>query len=138
MNYYLFILQTIIFLNINNKDSFEYYMFHFVLFGLKLTSNDILDFNNHSNEQSVYRLLFINYIKYFLPLDNAASLILPQLQLKVLSTFSNQKQFTSPSWVSSNKITQHSILFDLSVIIVENCTYFIRFCMFYKLIQIMF
>lgn len=96
MNYYLFILQTIIFLNIINTDSFEYYMFHFVLFGLKLTSNDILDFNNHSNEQSVYKLLFINYLKHFLPLDNSASLILPQLQLKVLSTFSNQKQLTSP------------------------------------------
>ncbi|XP_026817917.1 sphingomyelin phosphodiesterase 4-like [Rhopalosiphum maidis] len=80
-----------------NLNSFEYYMFNFAIYGLKLTFDDIYNENNDSNEQSVYKLLCIEYLKFFLPLDNSASMILPQIQFNVLSPISNQKQNTTTS-----------------------------------------
>lgn len=76
-------------------------MFHFVLYGLKLTSDDFSNVNIDPNEQSVYRLLCLDYLNYFLPLDNSASMVLPQLPFNVLSTLTipNQKQYTSPRYV---------------------------------------
>lgn len=76
-------------------------MFNFVLYGLKLTSDDILNVNIDPNEQSIYRLLCLEYLNYFLPLDNSASMVLPQLSFNVLSTLTipNQKQCTSPRYV---------------------------------------
>lgn len=79
-------------------------MFHFAVYGLKLTSDDITssDFNN--DEQSVYKLLCIDYLNFFLPLDNSASMILPQMQLNVVSTIQDQKQYTSPRLVKIKQI----------------------------------
>ncbi|XP_025191971.1 sphingomyelin phosphodiesterase 4 [Melanaphis sacchari] len=80
-----------------NLNAFEYYMFHFAIYGLKLTSDDIYNENNNSNEQSVYKLLCLEYLKFFLPLDNSASMILPQIQFNVLSPIPNQKKNTNTS-----------------------------------------
>lgn len=74
-------------------------MFNFGLYGLKLAADDILDFGVQSSEQPVYRLLCIDYLKFFLPLDNSASMILPQLQFNVLSSIPNQKLCTNPRYV---------------------------------------
>ncbi|VVC29694.1 Sphingomyelin phosphodiesterase 4, partial [Cinara cedri] len=78
-------------------NTFEYYMFHFALYGLKLTENDVSYLDDIKQESSVYKLLCLNYLQYFLPLENSASKILPKLPFNVLSTNTNQKQFTSPS-----------------------------------------
>jgi len=67
-------------------------MFHFSIYGLKLTSDDISSGNYDSNQLSVYKLLCLEYLKFFLPLDNSASMILPQIQINVLSPIPNQKQ----------------------------------------------
>lgn len=80
-----------------NLNSFEYYMFHFAIYGLKLTSDEIFNDNYDANEQSVYKLLCLEYLKFFLPLDNSASMILPQIQFNVLSPIPNQNQNTSTS-----------------------------------------
>ncbi|KAL4136038.1 hypothetical protein QTP88_007609 [Uroleucon formosanum] len=77
-----------------NLNSFEYYMFHFATYGLKLTSDEISNGNYDSNQLSVYKLLCLEYLKFFLPLDNSASMILPQIQFNVLSPIPNQKQNT--------------------------------------------
>lgn len=74
-------------------------MFHFALFGLKLTSDDT-DFTSGLNEQSVYKLLCMDYLNFFLPLNNSASMILPQLQFKILSTIPGQKQYANPWYLS--------------------------------------
>lgn len=81
-------------------------MFHFVLYGLKLTSDDISNANINPSEQSVYRLLCLDYLNYFLPLDNSASMVLPQLSFNVLSTITipNQKQCIIPRYVKNNII----------------------------------
>lgn len=73
-------------------------MFHFAIYGLKLTLDDISTGNIGSNEQSVYKLLCLEYLKFFLPLDNSASMILPQLQFNVLSPIPNQKQYTNKKY----------------------------------------
>lgn len=62
-------------------------MFHFALYGLKLTSDDISS-SNLDEPQSVYKLLCLEYLQFFLPLDHSAAMILPQLQFNVLSTMS--------------------------------------------------
>jgi len=74
-------------------------MFHFVIYGLKMTSDDIYNDNVDSNEQSVYKLLCLEYFKFFLPLDSSASMILPQLQFNVLSPIPNKKQCTNTRYV---------------------------------------
>jgi len=74
-------------------------MFHFAIYGLKLTSDDISNSNYDSNQVSVYKLLCLEYLKYFLPLDNSASMILPQIQFNVLSPIPNLKQNTSTRYV---------------------------------------
>lgn len=71
-------------------------MFHFVLFGLKLTSNDIISVNDKNNEQSVYVMLCLEYFNSFFP---SFSTVLPELQFNVLSTISNTTQCTSPRYV---------------------------------------
>jgi len=76
-------------------------MFHFVIYGLKLTSDDISNGNNDSNQLSVYKLLCLDYLKFFLPLDNSASMILPQIQFNVLSPIPNQKQNTTTRYVQN-------------------------------------
>ncbi|XP_001945260.2 sphingomyelin phosphodiesterase 4 [Acyrthosiphon pisum] len=101
-----------------NLNSFEYYMFHFAIYGLKLTSDDISNGNYDSNQLSVYKLLCLEYLKFFLPLDNSASMILPQIQFNVLSPIPNQKQNTSTSKllnfikkdVASNDLLSENIL----------------------------
>jgi len=74
-------------------------MFHFAIYGLKLTSDDISNGNYDSNQLSVYKLLCLEYLKFFLPLDNSASMILPQIQFNVLSPIPNQKQNISARYV---------------------------------------
>jgi len=74
-------------------------MFHFAIYGLKLTSDEIFNDNYDANEQSVYKLLCLEYLKFFLPLDNSASMILPQIQFNVLSPIPNQSQNTSTRYV---------------------------------------
>lgn len=66
-------------------------MFHFVLYGLKLSSDDIININDNPNEQSVYVLLCLEYFRSFL----SSTFTIPQLQFNVLSTISNQKQYRS-------------------------------------------
>lgn len=65
-------------------------MFHFALYGLKLSTDD--NMNVDPNQQSVYRCLSEEYLNHFLPLDSPASMVPPQLQFSVLSTVSSQKQ----------------------------------------------
>lgn len=74
-------------------------MFHFAIYALKLTSDEIFNDNYDANEQSVYKLLCLEYLKFFLPLDNSASMILPQIQFNVLSPIPNQNQSTSTRYV---------------------------------------
>lgn len=69
-------------------------MFHFVIYGLKLTSDEISNGYVDSNRVSVYKLLCLDYLKFFLPLDNSASLILPQIQFNVLSPIPKQNTTT--------------------------------------------
>lgn len=71
-------------------------MFHIAIYGLKLTSDYTTSSDFDNGERSVYKLLCIDYLQYFLPLENSASMILPQLQLNVVSTIQNQKQSASP------------------------------------------
>lgn len=65
------------------------------MFGLKLTSEEIVS-TSSLNEQSVYTLLSVDYLNFFLPLNSSASMILPPLELKILSTVPGQKQYVSP------------------------------------------
>lgn len=74
-------------------------MFNFALYGLKLTSDDYSNLMTDPSKTSVYRLLCLDYFKHFLPLDNSASMVLPLLQLNVLSTIENQKQYTNTRYV---------------------------------------
>lgn len=57
-----------------------------------MTSDDITNLNIDPNQQSVYRCLCLDYLNYFLPFDNPASMIPPQFPFKVLSSIPNQKQ----------------------------------------------
>lgn len=74
-------------------------MFHFALYGLKLTENDISYLDNNLNESSVYKLLCLDYLHFFLPLENSANNISPKLHFNVLSTNTNYKKCTSPRYV---------------------------------------
>lgn len=58
-----------------------------------MTSDNVL--NSNINESSVYKLLCLDYLNFFLPLENSASMILPQLNFSVISTISIQKPRTS-------------------------------------------
>jgi len=69
-------------------------MFHFILYGLKLTSDDILTVNDNPSEQSVYVLLCLDYMNSFLP--STSSNVLPELQFNIISKISSQKQCESP------------------------------------------
>lgn len=78
-------------------------MFNFALYGLKLTSDDNSNFITDPSKTSVYRLLCLDYLKYFLPLDSSAFMVMPLLQLNVLSTIENQKQYTSTRYLQTSK-----------------------------------
>ncbi|XP_050527603.1 sphingomyelin phosphodiesterase 4 [Daktulosphaira vitifoliae] len=77
-------------------NSFEFYMFHFTVYGLKLISLDSINNVIDSNEQSLYRYLCLEYLNFFLPLENSAAMVPPQLQYNVLSSMQSQKPFSSP------------------------------------------
>lgn len=83
-----------LFLNLIILDSFEFYMFNFALYGLKLAGDDFSNYNADSNDPSVYKSLCLDYLYYFLPLQHSASMILPQLTFNVLSSTPNEKQYT--------------------------------------------
>uniref|UniRef100_A0A2S2QZU4 Sphingomyelin phosphodiesterase 4 n=1 Tax=Sipha flava TaxID=143950 RepID=A0A2S2QZU4_9HEMI len=78
-------------------NSFEYYMFNFALYGLKLAVDDFSNYHVDLHETSVYKSLCLDYFGYFLPLQNFASMIQPQLTFNVLSSVPNQKQYTRTS-----------------------------------------
>lgn len=54
-----------------------------------MNSDNVLNLN--MNESSVYRLLCLDYLNFFLPLKNSASMILPQLHFSTISPISIQK-----------------------------------------------
>jgi hypothetical protein len=88
-----------LFFNLTILDSFEYYMFNFALYGLKLAVDDFSNYHVDLHETSVYKSLCLDYFGYFLPLQNFASMIQPQLTFNVLSSVPNQKQYTRTRYV---------------------------------------
>lgn len=74
-------------------------MFNFVLYGLKLAVDDFSNYHVDSIDPSVYKSLCLDYFGYFLPLQNSASMIQPQLTFNVLSSIPNQKQYTRTRFV---------------------------------------
>lgn len=76
-------------------------MLNFALYGLKLATDDFSNYNADSNDPSVYKSLCLDYLGYFLPLQNSASMILPQLKCNVLSLTPNQKPYSRTRFVKN-------------------------------------
>ncbi|XP_050439212.1 sphingomyelin phosphodiesterase 4 [Adelges cooleyi] len=82
-------------------NSFEFYMFHFAVYGLKLVKNDNLSTDIDPSIESLYRYLCLEYLNCFLPLENSAAMVPPQIQFNVLSTMQQQKPYSSTNKTSS-------------------------------------